>query len=542
MHTRLFLLIFLIQFLTLSCQTESSPSSSTLVTPTITSVEQESDGSVTVKWIDDNIKRDGFILEYKKVGETEYHLLATLDRNADSYTIADGLEGGKSYYFSVITTQSGAKSHRGTKLAGLIPMSQMRRVEITDLYNSHAGIGLRYQLLNLPGSIPMKTGMLIGTDPMATHNTPGVIAADAPRSTKGESIVQVIPSTRIPSGGAKLYVRAYAIPTSGGKVLYSKAREVTPAPQPEPLKMNWKEVTPQNLQGLVKIYETTDQLSGRNFHAWYAVADPSLTVVKRYDPPTPTPISTQAAGMQDLLVLTNASYFWLNSTIGLYGDEGLKGANDLTRGSLHAKHPEYKHLYPAMKGFFGVDEKGNAKVLWGGTTSKGESHLYEHPMPIISGEGIYDTSSFPRQLVGIPSDFNPLHGVSGGPVLLKHGIVPFSFEEVREGGEYYWSNYELTAYDIFGKSTLADRTAIGILADGSIVLFVCDGRIAESKGANLLELARILSGIGCVDALNLDGGGSTNMWVAGEIINHKDIVKATGDTRAIKSTIGFFRK
>ena len=32
------------------------------------------------------------------------------------------------------------------------------------------------------------------------------------------------------------------------------------------------------------------------------------------------------------------------------------------------------------------------------------------------------------------------------------------------------------------------------------------------------------------------------MWVSGEIVNHKDIVAATGDTRAIKSIIGFFEK
>ena len=97
-------------------------------------------------------------------------------------------------------------------------------------------------------------------------------------------------------------------------------------------------------------------------------------------------------------------------------------------------------------------------------------------------------------------------------------------------------------YDIFGSDIRPDRTAVGIREDGRIVLFVCDGRIPESKGADLVELAQIMKGLGCKDALNLDGGGSTNMWVSGEIVNHKDIVAATGDTRAIKSIIGFFEK
>jgi exopolysaccharide biosynthesis protein len=54
------------------------------------------------------------------------------------------------------------------------------------------------------------------------------------------------------------------------------------------------------------------------------------------------------------------------------------------------------------------------------------------------------------------------------------------------------------------------RTAVGIKADGSTVLLVVDGRQSKiSNGAALADLADILGSLGCIEALNLDGGGSS---------------------------------
>ena len=56
------------------------------------------------------------------------------------------------------------------------------------------------------------------------------------------------------------------------------------------------------------------------------------------------------------------------------------------------------------------------------------------------------------------------------------------------------------------------RTAIGTNADGSIVyLITVDGRQQISRGVTLSELADICLELGCVNAMNLDGGGSTAM-------------------------------
>ena len=46
-----------------------------------------------------------------------------------------------------------------------------------------------------------------------------------------------------------------------------------------------------------------------------------------------------------------------------------------------------------------------------------------------------------------------------------------------------------------------------------------DGREGSSIGMTLRELAGFMQSIGCVNAMNLDGGGSTVMYVNGKVVN-----------------------
>ncbi len=56
------------------------------------------------------------------------------------------------------------------------------------------------------------------------------------------------------------------------------------------------------------------------------------------------------------------------------------------------------------------------------------------------------------------------------------------------------------------------RTAAGIKADGNVIFYTLDGRQSGySSGASLEELAKRMQELGCVDAINFDGGGSTTM-------------------------------
>ncbi len=68
------------------------------------------------------------------------------------------------------------------------------------------------------------------------------------------------------------------------------------------------------------------------------------------------------------------------------------------------------------------------------------------------------------------------------------------------------------------------RTALGTTAEGTILLVVVDGRSSMGAGLDLAELTALLQELGAVDAVNLDGGGSSTMWVEGlwsnGVVNH----------------------
>ncbi len=61
------------------------------------------------------------------------------------------------------------------------------------------------------------------------------------------------------------------------------------------------------------------------------------------------------------------------------------------------------------------------------------------------------------------------------------------------------------------------RTGVGLSADKrTLYLAVVDGRQAGSVGMGCAELGRLLKDVGANDGLNLDGGGSTTMWLRGQ--------------------------
>ena len=63
------------------------------------------------------------------------------------------------------------------------------------------------------------------------------------------------------------------------------------------------------------------------------------------------------------------------------------------------------------------------------------------------------------------------------------------------------------------------RTAIGIIDDKHYVFVVSDGRTDVSKGLSLMQLAECMKELGCKQAYNLDGGGSTTMYFDGTVMN-----------------------
>lgn len=85
------------------------------------------------------------------------------------------------------------------------------------------------------------------------------------------------------------------------------------------------------------------------------------------------------------------------------------------------------------------------------------------------------------------------------------------------------------------------RTAIGIAGDGTLVLVVVDGRQAGvAVGMSLTELAELMRGLGCRDALNLDGGGSTEMVMRDSQSGELRVLNRPSDgrERAVANVLG----
>ena len=80
-------------------------------------------------------------------------------------------------------------------------------------------------------------------------------------------------------------------------------------------------------------------------------------------------------------------------------------------------------------------------------------------------------------------------------------------EAVASFGDIFENGHARSGLD---NVTRASRTAIGIKADGTVVMFMVDGRQAPySVGMTMAEVAAAMENLGCEQAVNLDGGGSS---------------------------------
>lgn len=77
------------------------------------------------------------------------------------------------------------------------------------------------------------------------------------------------------------------------------------------------------------------------------------------------------------------------------------------------------------------------------------------------------------------------------------------------------------------------RTAIGTTPSGEIWLVAVDGRQTISGGATLMEMAQIMLQLGCTDAMNLDGGGSTTAGLMNQALNKP----SEGDERPVSNML-----
>lgn len=128
-----------------------------------------------------------------------------------------------------------------------------------------------------------------------------------------------------------------------------------------------------------------------------------------------------------------------------------------------------------------------------------------------------DELTFGLTLPGFDAKKFP-NAVGAGSVLMKEGKIAL--------------NPLVEKFDASFTDKRHPRSAIGVDAFGDLVLIAVDGRQKMSDGATLRELAEIALRLGCVDAVNLDGGGSTTLTIGPEPVN-----RTSGEERAIANAI-----
>lgn len=96
------------------------------------------------------------------------------------------------------------------------------------------------------------------------------------------------------------------------------------------------------------------------------------------------------------------------------------------------------------------------------------------------------------------------------------------------------------------------RTAMGIKANGMLVIVVSEHdrgifsrAVNGARGLSIVELAQFMEKQGCQYALNLDGGGSSTLWINGKVVNQtmgdKDESNGLNIVRAVSDAIVFYK-
>jgi len=99
--------------------------------------------------------------------------------------------------------------------------------------------------------------------------------------------------------------------------------------------------------------------------------------------------------------------------------------------------------------------------------------------------------------------------VGGTPLLLENGRIVQDYRSERLHAPFI--------------HLPCARTAIGILGSGHLVCVVVEkNNLTGSRGMTIPQLSFFLKKLGCIDALNLDGGASSTLYIKDKIVNHSD--------------------
>ena len=264
--------------------------------------------------------------------------------------------------------------------------------------------------------------------------------------------------------------------------------------------MTWEivESTTPNFPAGIKI------MKGRNdelpINAWAAIIDPrdpdvDLNVIVSEDIDRRETL-TQFSQNKKARVVVNGGYFLMDKTPTEH--VGLLYVNNRTVAPATRSVLRNNKRYFTARGALGFLDDGGIDIAW--VTSRNDS-LFNFPEPLENQpEEPVDSFDFSKAETWEVDD-----AIHAGPVLMHDGKIRVTSNE-----------------EVFFGSTIPDihpRTAAGYRNSGELVLLVVDGRQVDSRGVDLQELAILMRDLGCVEAINLDGGGSSAMVVDGKLLN-----------------------
>ncbi|MCS5652146.1 MAG: phosphodiester glycosidase family protein [Candidatus Marinimicrobia bacterium] len=266
------------------------------------------------------------------------------------------------------------------------------------------------------------------------------------------------------------------------------------------INMTWEivESTTPNFPAGIKI------MKGRNdelpINAWAAIIDPrdpnvDLNVIVSEDIDRRETL-TQFSQNKKARVVVNGGYFLIDKTPTEH--VGLLYVNNRTVAPATKSVLRNNKRYFTARGAVGFLDDGGIDIAW--VTSRNDS-LFNFPEPLENQpEEPVDSFDFSKAETWEVDD-----AIHAGPVLMHDGKIRVTSNE-----------------EVFFGSTIPDihpRTAAGYRNSGELVLLVVDGRQVDSRGVDLQELAILMRDLGCVEAINLDGGGSSAMVVDGKLLN-----------------------
>lgn len=149
---------------------------------------------------------------------------------------------------------------------------------------------------------------------------------------------------------------------------------------------------------------------------------------------------------------------------------------------------------------------GNSAIPANGYVVSASGTMREALEPVAGKEAAV---TLVRDWLGLPPAFlrdrAKLDVVTGVPQLVKNGKIDITWEQEKANKAFVENRHP--------------RTAVAKLKDGKFLMLTADGRRETSAGLDLYDLAAYLVELGAVDAMNLDGGGSTTMFLDGKLVN-----------------------